>query len=96
MMKKISLVREELFSKEYLKGIKIFVITFERKLFNVILFQTGKLLKAISEFFWSTINSSAPSLQPSIFDSRLSARPLENTTWMNCTPEWLKRLLHII
>ena len=96
-MKKISLVREELFSKEYLKGIKIFVITFERKLCNVILFQTGEIAKShFWVFFWSTINSSAPSLQPSIFDSRLSARPPENTTWMNCTPEWLKRLLHII
>ena len=53
-MKKITLGREELRSKEHMKSIT---------LFTVILFQTRKWLKDISELlFWSTINSSAPSL----------------------------------
>ena len=42
-MKKITLVREELRSKEHTKSIKIFVIFFERKLFNVILFQMREM-----------------------------------------------------
>ena len=45
-MKKISLVREELRLKEHMKSINIFVITFERKLFNVILFQTREMAES--------------------------------------------------
>ena len=45
-MKKISLVREELRSKGHMKSIKIFVITFERKLFNVIRFQTREIAES--------------------------------------------------
>ena len=45
-MKKIRLVREELRLKELMKRINIFVITFERKLFNVILFQTREMAES--------------------------------------------------
>ena len=54
-MKKISLVREELRLKEHMKSINIFVITFERKLFNVILFQTREMAEShfcVVFFFW--------------------------------------------
>ena len=70
-MKKISLVREELRLKEHMKSINIFVITFERKLFNVILFQTREMAEShfCVVFFF------------------LGARPPKNTIWMNCTLE---------
>ena len=47
-MKKIGSVRGELRSKEHMKSIRIFIITFERKPFHVILFQT----EAISELLY--------------------------------------------
>ena len=51
-MKKIILVIEELRSKELMKSIKIFVITFERKALNVILFQTREMAES---HFWVVV-----------------------------------------
>ena len=72
-MKKITLVKEELRSKEHMKSI-INIVTTNGNLFMSFYFKQGKWLKAISELlFRSTINFSAPSLWPSILVRHLNA-----------------------